>query len=397
MSSTRYIFALLIIALITGSSSADDEEVNCRVMIPKNPLSANGLATPHQVFGDGCKMSELPSFVECTIFNTKSFELSVYNPLVIDKGTEPAASPVVPHLGKCDVVGCWFGTNANSITLVNPDDDDKALEKANCVNGLGDSIFGQFAACNAQVFFAAVKKAGRHVKVPPLGTGRNGKTCYTTRSFEVVDQDQSDNVIASYLLLPNNQTAQATKTNKARFNDSVEISNGSDELLLDKFLRPALGCEQIVADDLTDPGSKKSSLALQEIQARKYQNNPIALVPSFDPMVTIDGALSRQKMNLYRANVFQPQDRTRSLRKYNRFYCEHMLAETAHSILEDKPYTQKFISPSNAVAVNLFTFLIQRFAAAFGQELNCTGLLNIDPPIVPVSQNGVTIDGVFNF
>jgi hypothetical protein len=35
--------------------------------------------------------------------------LSVYRPLVIDRGTQPAAPPVIPALPAGAVVGVWFG------------------------------------------------------------------------------------------------------------------------------------------------------------------------------------------------------------------------------------------------------------------------------------------------
>ena len=39
--------------------------------------------------------------------------------------------------------------------------------------------------------------------------------------------DPSDNVVASYLVLPSGKIAQATMANKAKFPNATEINNGS--------------------------------------------------------------------------------------------------------------------------------------------------------------------------
>ena len=49
-------------------------------------------------------------------FDTATGKVSVYNPLVIDKGTQPGAAPVVPQLTATSVVGLWFGFNGNNLT-----------------------------------------------------------------------------------------------------------------------------------------------------------------------------------------------------------------------------------------------------------------------------------------
>ena len=78
--------------------------------------------------------------------------------------------------------------------------------EGNCVNGLTTpvvSIFGQVAYCNAVAFFAEAYnliQAGTLV-VPPLGMANDKQPCPTVRDFFVVDMDQSDNVVTTYLVL----------------------------------------------------------------------------------------------------------------------------------------------------------------------------------------------------
>src|SRR6266581_4717710 len=80
---------------------------NCDIVVPANPLSAQGLATPYQLTGpagtsaanSGCTMTNaanLGAFVQATILDPRTGALSVYNPLVITQGTTPAVPPRPP-------------------------------------------------------------------------------------------------------------------------------------------------------------------------------------------------------------------------------------------------------------------------------------------------------------
>src|SRR6478752_7535419 len=71
--------------------------MNCTVSVPANPLTAAGLATPFQL-GDGCTWANGGTegvFVEATILSPAG-QLEVYDPLVINQGTTPAAAPTPP-------------------------------------------------------------------------------------------------------------------------------------------------------------------------------------------------------------------------------------------------------------------------------------------------------------
>src|SRR5580698_6873295 len=73
---------------------------DCTLIIPKSPLTPTGLATPYQLTAtdpaDGpCNESNTAqsTFVSAAIFDPATGNISVYKPLVIDKGTKPAVAP----------------------------------------------------------------------------------------------------------------------------------------------------------------------------------------------------------------------------------------------------------------------------------------------------------------
>lgn len=174
--------AILLILVLVALVSHVVRATSCTLLVPPDPLTAVGLATPF-VLQKGCSMA-VPGqevFVEGAVYDPNTNTISIYNPLVIDQGTQPAVTPVVPNLPVGATVGLWFGTNAGTLTLTGD------LVGGNCVNGLGASVFGQFAYCNAPTFFAMAA----NVQVPPLGTASDGLPCLTTRDFALVDMDQS--------------------------------------------------------------------------------------------------------------------------------------------------------------------------------------------------------------
>jgi hypothetical protein len=279
---------------------------NCTLTVPADPLTARGLATPYLLSATNraagpCHEANpaQSAFVQATIYDPATGALSVYDPLVIDAGRRPAVAPLVPVLPADAVVGIWFGYNGNSLTLRAPN---------RCVNGLGGSLFTQFAYCHAVPFFEAVNAgiAAHKLTVPTLGRANDGEPCPTTRDFSVVDQDQSDNVTTKYLVTSHGNVAQDTPANAARLHGATVLANPSDNALVDEFVDPALGCTPWTVRDL-DGGGTATSLALDEIQANADQAAPAALVPLNDPMTLVGGAYSAGKTNLYRAGVDQPQ------------------------------------------------------------------------------------------
>jgi hypothetical protein len=284
----------------------------CTLTVPSNPLTAAGLATPYQLAGTTggapCHESNATeaAFVQAVALDPATGKIAIYNPLVIDRGTQPAVAPVKPTLPNHAIVAIWFGSNANGLTL--REAAHKTLDSAHCVNGLRHSVFGQMAYCNAPAFFTSANQliAAGKLTIPTLGVARDGLACPTVRDFSVVDQDQSDNVTTSYRITQDGRLAQNTTANAASLTDSTALGNGSDNGLLAVALDGALGCTPWRAPDLADPGAMVPALPLDELQAASYQRSPVALVPGGDPMTVVNGKPNLEKQNLYRAGVDQP-------------------------------------------------------------------------------------------
>ncbi|KAI9324880.1 hypothetical protein DFJ73DRAFT_914741, partial [Zopfochytrium polystomum] len=344
----------------------------CVVTLAKNPLTATGLSTPWIVSGQGCLQTAagMPTFAECAVVDPAANTVAIYSPLLINQG-QKFIPPTVPTIPAGATVACWFGTNGATTTLKDTTNG-ADLKNANCVNGLtANNIFGQFAACNGVNFFAAAN--GANLAIPPLGTGNNGKPCYTTRSFEAIDMDPSDNMVTTYLVNANNMIGQKTVANAKTL--TTELNNGSDNLLVDAFLRPALGCTAFTAPNLADPnGPPVGAVALNELQAAKLQAAPLALVPPNDPMVLNNAAMSQQKLNLYRGEVNQPPGAGNAAEATS--FCQNMLSVTGPSIITDSQFTKVFTTPDPANGNNLFTFLVQRYQASW-MGLNCMNLVKV--------------------
>src|SRR6202011_1443460 len=273
-------------------------------IVPADPLSAAGLATPWQLTGPGgmtpaaagCTMANaanLGAFVQATILDPATGKLAVYEPLVITQGTTPAIAPVVPPLPAGAGVTIAFGVNGPNLTQVGGPP--AALQQGNCDNGLNGSIYGQVSFCNGAAFFqaaAAAVAAGKLV-VPAAGTSpKTGQACPTTQSFTMIDQDPSDNVTSVYLLTATGQTAQFNAANAAALPNATKLVNGSDNKLLTAFLDPTLGCTPVLAPDLSMGGTQSDSQALNALSAVATATAPAALVPENDEMTLVNNAFS---------------------------------------------------------------------------------------------------------
>lgn len=385
------------VALAQGPAAGNGtgtETVNCTLLVPPNPLTAAGLAAPYRLLPP-CHERDpgTAAFVQATIIDPASGQVSVYDPLVIDEDSTPAVPPVRPRLPSGAVVGIWFGFNGDNLALRASAG---SLRSGHCVNGLAGGVFGQFAYCNAPAFFAmagtAVAAGWLHVPAP--GTGRDNRPCPTVRDFGLVDMDPSDNVTSSYLSLPDGRIAQNTTANAAALSTQgakIEI-NGSDNALLDAFVDPALGCTPFTAPDLAEPGRMATSLALNELQARAYQTAPVALVPLNDPMTQAGGAPSVDKTNLYRAGVGQPPVDAASDTPLA--YCRNLVGVGIDRTRLDRTLTRHMVSPDMAAANSLFTFLAQRLSASF-TGLGCGDLLRMRDPVRLVTLGGVVVDARF--
>jgi hypothetical protein len=374
--------------------------VNCGLIVPDDPLSARGLATPWQLTSAGqgpCHESNpnQAAFVEGAVLEPSTGKVFAYNPLVVDRGTRPAIAPTRPDLPDGAVVGIWIGYNGGALTL-------RGSGREECITGVAGSPFGQNAFCNAAEFFEAANQAIRSGKlaVPALGTAKDGKPCPTTRDFSVVDQDQSDNTTTTYLVTSKGRTAQDTPANAARLKDATVAKNGSDEGLLDRAVDKALGCTPWTVPNLADPTGKQRSTSwpLNELMAATRQAQPIALVPAADPFALVGTAPSLSKLNEFRSGVDQP--RVPSLAQADtKSYCASLLKTGLPRISADRALTTPVASPAPDVASNLFNFLAVRFSQAFSNGdgfLKCEQLLGVQNPVTVVMTDGVVTSATIN-
>ncbi len=100
-----------------GGGKGNEPNPNCTLIVPPAPLTAQGLATPFELVSTNrhkgpCHEANdsQSAFVEATIVDPATGKLAIYRPLVVDRGTQPAAKPVVPTLPAGSVVGMWFGS-----------------------------------------------------------------------------------------------------------------------------------------------------------------------------------------------------------------------------------------------------------------------------------------------
>ena len=391
--------AVAAFAAPNAPAAATPPAVTCALKVPDQPLTAQGLATPYELSGfngQACHEADpgTAAFVQGLVLDPASGQLSVYDPLVIDRGTEPAVAPVVPTLPANAIVALWFGFNGNILTLRG-----NGVQDGSCVNGLDGSPFGQFAYCNAPALFTAAQSAVTQgkLKIPPIGTAADKLPCPTTREFGIVDQDQSDNVTTTYLALADGRTAQNTQsaTKQLRGKAPNVVANGSDNLLVDHFVDPALGCTPFTAPDLANGGFAATALGLNELQAAADQAAPVAIVPLNDPMVLDNqGAQNDQKTDLYRAGVDQPP--LAQVPGSAADYCTNLRTIGVTRTKLDRTLTNTTVSPDTGAASNLFSFLAMRLQQSY-TNLGCQQLLHMRNPVhLKMNGAGLVVDATFD-
>ena len=406
-------------ASATQTATTTAANVNCDIIVPADPLSAQGLATPYQLTGpdgmsaaaSGCTMTNaaaLGAFVQATIIDPATGALSVYNPLVITQGTTAAVTPTVPTLPANAVVTIDFGFNGTDLTQVGATAN--ALAQGNCDNGQNGSVFGQVSFCNGTNFFNTAFQLENEGKltVPSSGTSNKivasggnlgtGQTCPTTRNFDMVDQDMSDNVTDGYLINPaTGQTAQDTTANEGNLAGDTVIHNGSDNFLLDGFLDPTLGCTPFSAPELDNNNQPGTSQALNELLSAKNQLAITALVPENDEM-TLDGNgnFDATKTNMYRSEVGQaPISAQNDQQDSPAMYCQNMVNIQTPFLAANQTLLATGMTPVAGTGNNLLTFMANRLSMSF-TNLNCQNFGLTNPVTVTLDGNGAAVAATFN-
>jgi hypothetical protein len=393
--------------------------VNCDIIVPANPLTALGLATPYQLTGpngttpakSGCQMTnaaKLGAFVQATILDPSTGALSVYDPLVVTQGTRPAVKPSVPTIPANAVVTIAFGFNGKDLIQVGATP--ATLADASCVNGQAGSPFGPVSFCNGINFFNAVQKDERAglLKVPSPGTSDTiiasggdlgtGQACPVTRNFEVADHSSANNVTTEYLLNPlTGQTAQDTTSNAGNIAGSTLLVSRSDNTLLDQFLDPVLGCTPLQAPDLANNDQPTTSQALDEILAAAYQPKTAALVPENDQtLLNGKGQFDATKTDLYREELGQaPISNQNNKTSSPAMYCQNLVDIQTPFLAANQKLLATGQSPETAVGDNLLTFMSDELNVSF-TSLACQHFGLTNPVTVTRNGAGTAVAATFN-
>jgi hypothetical protein len=408
-------------ALATAPAASANSNTACDIIVPANPLSAQGLATPYQLTGpngmtpaqSACEMSNGPrlgAFVQATILDPATGALSVYEPLVITKGTKPDAPgmklspPVIPADA---VVTIGFGFNGTHLVQVGATP--TTLADAGCVSGQAGSAFGQTSFCNGINFFNAVRQAERKglLKVPSPGTSNaivpsggalgTGRSCPVISNFEVASLDPGERVTTTYLLNPlTGQTAQNNSTSRGYIEGATLVHGNSANSVLDQYIDPLLGCTPFEAPDLSNANVPAFSEALDEIAAGAYQPKAAALVPENDKMVMDGAKLDPAKTNLYRQELGQAPISSQSDKASSpAMYCQNLVDIQTPFLAANQRLLATGQSPVTATADNLLTFLANDLNASF-TSLGCQQFHLTNPVTLKRNSAGVAVAATFD-
>jgi hypothetical protein len=377
----------------TQAGAADS--TNCTVTVPAHPLTARGLASPW-VLGDGCTWENGGTegvFIDATILAPNG-QIQVYNPLVINQDSTPAVAPTPPTIARGSQVILSVGYNGGALALVG-----RGARQGHCLDAFGNSLIDQTPQCNAMNFYRMANAEIRRglLKIPAVGAGQDGQACQTTRDFALIDQDQSDNAVASYLFDPaTGKSAQATAANVAAMPNATVESNGSDNGLLDKFVDPALGCTPFTAPNSTNPAGASSSQALNELSARQNQKGTIALLPANNPQLLVGGQFSLGKTNMYRAETDMALlPRNTNLDRNAGQYCQDMINIATPRLKLDAQFENDTASPVPDLGNNLTNFLAARLSGSF-DNLNCKNYGLTNPITLTTGDDGVATAATYN-
>jgi hypothetical protein len=409
-------------ALATAAPSAGmKSNTSCEIIVPANPLSARGLATPYQLTGpkgktpaqSGCTMSngaKLGAFVQATILDPATGALSVYEPLVITKGTRPDTPGMKlnpPAIPADAVVTIDFGFNGTDLVQVGATPN--TLADAHCVSGQAGSAFGKTSFCNGANFFSAVEQAERagRLKVPSPGTSDaivpsggdlgTGKSCPVITNFEVAGLDPGPSVTTTYLLNPlTGQTAPDNATYRDYVEGATLLHGVSANTVLDQYVDPILGCSPFEAPDLSKASEPAFSEALDEIAGGAYQPKTAALMPENDTAVTDRGQSDPAKTDRYRQELGQPPVSAEASRSSSpAMYCQNLVDIQTPFLAANQKLLATGQSPVTATADNLLTFMASDLSASF-TSLGCQQFHLTNPVTLKRNSAGVAITATFS-
>jgi hypothetical protein len=408
-------------AALAAPAASMKSNTTCDIIVPANPLSAQGLAAPYQLTGpdgmtpakSGCEMSnaaKLGAFVQATILDPATGALSVYEPLVITQGTRPDTPdrklnpPVIPADA---VVTIDFGFNGTDLVQVGATP--TTLADAHCVSGEAGSAFGPASFCNGVNFFNAVRQAERKglLKVPSPGTSSaivpsggdlgTGRSCPVISNFEVAGLDPGESVTTTYLLNPlTGQTAQDNATYLGYIAGATLLHGNSANAVLDQYVDPILGCTPFEVPDLSRANVPAFSEALDEIAAEAHPPKTAALLPENDKVVMDGGKSDLAKADLYREELGQaPVGAAADKSSSPATYCQNLVDIQTPFLAANQKLLATGQSPVTATADNLLTFLANDLSVSF-TSLGCQQFHLTNPVMLKRNSAGVATAATFD-
>ncbi|KAF9083885.1 hypothetical protein BGX29_002857 [Mortierella sp. GBA35] len=232
VTATSAIALSLVSSLFALANAATVKTTaNCVIQLPRNPLSAEGLASAFLLSRGSCDQRDPNQrvFVEATVFGPSDKSFAVYHPLVINEGTQPAMQPTAPALPKDAVVVLHFSTRAHSLTL--------AGDTQTC-----SGVSLQSAACNAASFFNAARSV-------ESVEGDISAAC-------AASQELGASVFTTYLESAYGEFAQATQKNREALAEYLQLADTSPPQ-----------CSSWLARSLMEENTLLPSKALYNLQA----------------------------------------------------------------------------------------------------------------------------------
>lgn len=369
-----FLLSPLGIVHAAGAGVTRDNQPICQLELPPDPLTPSGLATPFQLSSPNsdypCHEASLPTaaFVQAALYDPEDHTISLYNPVVVDKGTRPFANPLLPSFHPDAIVALWISYRGPALRIQGAG---QTLQAAQCVTGADNSPFGSFAYCNAPAFFRVASQAIRSqlgsATFPHLPDGNDDIACPTLEDFWVVNATPVDAVSVSYLV-KNGQIAQDTEANRQAAPQAQVLASGGNTQVL-AALNQALGCQhwRWTAPDLTDQTHPAlSAFPLDLLQANLDNTGFPAYVPSQDPLVKVNARSSRDKLDAYRAGVDQP-----AIVNYTSwYYCLGLKQFGIPRLQQDQAILSQQPSPDPIIAPTLLEYLNARLTVT-QREIGC--------------------------
>jgi hypothetical protein len=271
------------------------------------------------------------------------------------------------------VVGIWITSNEIGLTLTNA----VGIMNGRCVTGPSGSPFGLFAYCNADMFWNTVNSLVQQGKItlPPLGVAVDGLPCPTLLDYLIAGP--GIDVPTRYLVTNLGAVVQKTTNNMKMFNIQAELgNNGNNRLLF--MINAAIGCNNLLIRDASDPGMNSTALPLNILQGMLF-TQPKALIPINDPNVQTNGQSDLVKLNIYRLALDEPQSAVIGGDNDPTTFCRNF-GQVAVSRLKSLA-TQLKNTVGPTPGQTLFSYMVYRGSAIYALY-NCAQLTGVPDPFI---------------